>query len=176
MLAETAFITKIIKHPPMKQPTSAADIKFSYSWNRQKNLTYCLGKQVCRIKNIEKPFHKFIDFRIFAPFAVIHCNDRNWENNAHLQNAVRLINGEEIYQRVQSNIENHPRHLLAKIASVSTDCHNTKSGNTTPITRQSNNANQNNEQNFIYWFNSFAVGNSEHYQTPGKWTHNARLI
>lgn len=28
MLAKTAFITKIIKHPPMKQPTSAADIKF----------------------------------------------------------------------------------------------------------------------------------------------------
>lgn len=28
MLAETAFITKIIKRPPMKQPTSAADIKF----------------------------------------------------------------------------------------------------------------------------------------------------
>lgn len=36
MFAETALITKIIKHPPMKQPTSAADIKFSYSCNRQK--------------------------------------------------------------------------------------------------------------------------------------------
>lgn len=28
MFAETAFITKIIKHPPMKTPTGTADIKF----------------------------------------------------------------------------------------------------------------------------------------------------
>lgn len=41
MLAETAFITKIIKQPPMKQPTSAADIKFS-STQRNRPLVFVI--------------------------------------------------------------------------------------------------------------------------------------
>ena len=34
-------------------------------------------KQMRRIKDIEKPFHKFINFRILSPAAVIHCDNRD---------------------------------------------------------------------------------------------------
>ena len=129
------------------------------------------------IEPIEEPFHKPVHGGAFAALPVIEPQNRQRERNAHLQNAVHAVDGKEIYDRIERDIEKKPEALLFELAAVRAERHDAERGNAAPVARKAHKADKQNEQHpHCAGRDLFAFRDAQHHKTPRKRPHNARLV
>ena len=133
-------------------------------------------QQVQRVVDIKQPFHETVDAGAFTALAVVHFYDRDRENDAHLKNAVDLINSEEVHDGVERNIEHQPERLLFQIAAVRAEGEDAERGDTAPVAREGDKADEDDNERDGLARQALTVRGAEHYKPPRERPHDACLV
>ena len=93
-----------------------------------------------------------------------------------MKNAVDLINSEEVHDGVERNIEHQPERLLFQIAAVRAEGEDAERGDTAPVARKSDKADEEDNERDGLARQALAVHGAQHYKPPRERPHDARLV
>ena len=108
--------------------------------------------------------------------AVVHFYHRDREHDAQLKNTIDLIDGEEIHDGVERDIENQPERLLFQIAAVRAESEDAERGDAAPVARESDKADENYKERDGLARQALTVRGAEHDKPPRERPHDACLV
>ena len=128
------------------------------------------------IVEIEEPFEEFVDAGVFSALAVVAGQQRQGQRNGQLQNAVELVEREEIHDRVERHKKQHPPPLHLQIASVRAEGQHAQACDAAPVAREADQTDENDEKRLLQLRKALAVRDAQHDKPPRKRPHDARLV
>jgi hypothetical protein len=129
-----------------------------------------------RVVYVEQPFHNRVASFAGASLPVVHLQKRDCQDDSHLHETVYLVQGKEIDESIQSDIENHPKHLRSEIPAICSKGQYAKAGDAAPISGESDQANEDDQGGLQTLPNLITVCDPKHDKSPGEWPHHACLV